>query len=82
VTGSEHLSLALEPIESGGATLASVAALSNFARLRSNYFVPVAPVLVVPVPVVSVLPPRRVSRRSWRPVRRVSRRSWRPVRRA
>ena len=82
MTACEHLSLALEPIESGDATLASVPALSNFVRLRSNYFVPVAPVLVVPVPVVSVLPPRRVSRRSWRPVRRVSRRSWRPVRRA
>jgi hypothetical protein len=52
-------------------------ALSNFVRLRANYFVP-----VVPVPVVSVPPPRRVSRRSWRPVRRVSRRSWRPARRS
>ena len=61
--------------ESGGATLATMPALSNVPRLHANYFVPV-------VPVVSVPPPRRVSRRSWRPVRRVSRRSWRPARRS
>jgi hypothetical protein len=47
--------------------LAPMPALS-IVRLRSNYFG--APVLVVPVPVVSVLPPRRSSRRSWRPARR------------
>ena len=56
-------------------------ALANFIRLRSNYFVPVVPVPVAPLPVVSLSPPRRVSRRSWRPSRRVSRRSRRPSRR-
>ena len=55
---------------------------SIFIELRSNYFVPVVPVPVVPLPVVSLPPPRRSSRRSWRPVRRSSRRSWRPVRRS
>ena len=76
VIGSKNPSHASEPTESG-TTHWRQRLHSNFVRLRANYFVP-----VVPVPVVSAPPPRRVSRRSWRPSRRVSRRSWRPARRS